>query len=74
MGAAPKGPCPKFLTEEDEEAVNHAGRRPARFAADEDDEVKNFGQGPFGAAPMYPQSLRLHVRGHSYWGLLSSRQ
>ena len=29
-----------FLTEEAEEARNIAGRRPALFAADEDDEVK----------------------------------
>ena len=31
-----------FLTEEAEEARNIAGRRPALFAADEDDEVKKF--------------------------------
>ena len=31
-----------FLTEEAEDARNIAGRRPALFAADEDDEVKKF--------------------------------
>ena len=39
-----------FLTEEAEEARNIAGRRPALFAADEDDEVKKLKQGACGAA------------------------
>ena len=58
-----------FLTEEAEEARNIAGRRPALFAADEDDEVKKF----FRAAPAAPRSTpRQSTSRQSLLFLLSS--
>ena len=58
-------PCSIFWTEEDEDAVDHAGRRPARLPADEDDEVKKISRRAFGAALIDPPEPPLHVRGHS---------
>ena len=49
-----------FLTEEAEDARNIAGRRPALFAADEDDEVKNLKQGACGAALNAPTKHALN--------------
>ena len=56
-----------FLTEEDEVAVNHAGRRPARFAADEDDEVKKLR-----AEPSAPRAIDLSMRVAFLWFKLIS--
>ena len=68
-----------FLTEEAEDARNIAGRRPALFAADEDDEVKKIearrlrrrAQRPDKARP--DKACPRHVTGHCYAALATSQ-
>ena len=63
-----------FLTEEAEEARNIAGRRPALFAADEDDEVKKFEARRLRRRAQRPdKACPRHVTGHCYAALVTSQ-